>query len=148
MTRRTVAAVVGVALAVGLSGCAGSPSLDEATGARMQDGVVQIAELAAGGDIAGAASQLDALQAQLAEAVDGDLVSAARAARIQTAIDTVRADLDGLQAPAPEPEVTQPAPSPSPSEAEDSEKGDDKAKPDNSGPGSNSGKGKGKDKDD
>jgi hypothetical protein len=112
----------------------------------MQDGVVQIAQLAAGGDIAGAASQLDALQAQLAEAVDGDLVSAARAARIQTAIDAVRADLDGLQAPAPEPETTQPAPSPS--EAEDSEKGDDKAKPDNSGPGSNSGKGKGKEKDD
>lgn len=146
MTRRTLAAVVGVVLAVGLSGCAGSGSLDTATGARMQDGVVQIAQLAAGGDIAGAASQLDALQAQLAEAVDGDLVSAARAARIQTAIDAVRADLDGLQAPAPEPETTQPAPSPS--EAEDSEKGDDKAKPDNSGPGSNSGKGKGKEKDD
>ncbi|QIG39972.1 hypothetical protein G5T42_11155 [Microbacterium sp. 4R-513] len=161
MRHRLAAALAGSALVVALAGCGAQPTLDGTAAAGMQDSVVAVAQLAANGDAPGATAQLDQLQSQLDAAIDGDLVTAARAARIQDAIDAVRADLAALAAP-------QPAPSPSESETQlvdtggsddtgaDSGKSDsgksDSGSTDNSGsngndnkgPGNNNGKGSGK----
>ena len=91
--RRLAAALAGVALVAGLSGCA-TPALDDAAAAQFQESVVAIADSAAAGDLAGAVGGLDELQTELDAAIEADLVTAARAARIQAAIDAVRSDLD------------------------------------------------------
>src|SRR6478609_8046847 len=96
MGRRISAAVAGVVLVVGLAGCTGRAPLDSSAAAAMQDSVVAVAQLASHGDPNGANAQLDQLQTQLDSPITGDLVTAARAARIQTAIDAVRADLATL----------------------------------------------------
>ncbi|MFH8249367.1 hypothetical protein ACH3VR_03230 [Microbacterium sp. B2969] len=140
--QRFAAACAGAALAVALAGCAPQSSLDSAAGAQMQDAVVSVAQAAASGDPAGASTQLDGLQAQLDAAIHNDKVTAARAARIQTAIDAVRADLQALLAPPPAPEpsatpaVTQPS-------GTDDGGGDKGGGSDNSGPGNNNGNGNG-----
>jgi starvation-inducible outer membrane lipoprotein len=129
-----------ILLALLLSGCAGSPpALEAETSSTMQDSVVAIAEAAAGGDLQGAAVQLDELEALLAEAQAEGTVSATRAQSIQTAIDVVRADLEAA--------VRTPEPTPEPTEDPTEDPDDDS---DNSGPGNNNGKsgGKGEDKDD
>ncbi|TDN92125.1 hypothetical protein [Microbacterium sp. BK668] len=158
MSPRFAAAVAGGLLVVGLTACAPQSSLDAAAGASMQDTVVAVAELAANRDTAGATARLDELQSQLDAAIDGDLVTAARAARIQDAIDAVRADLAALS-------TTPPDPSPTPSETvqDDDGGGSDDVSDDggesggndsgpgdggssgngNSGPGNNNGNGKG-----
>jgi hypothetical protein len=140
MRQRIAAAVAGGLLVLGLAGCAGPSSLDSAASAGMQDSVVAVAQLAAKGDAAGATAQLDTLQSQLDAAVEGDLVTAARAARIQDAIDVVRADLAALVAP-------QPAPSPTESETavvDDSGSGNTDGGGDDGGSGGDDNSGKGK----
>jgi hypothetical protein len=139
---RLAAAVVGAALVAGLSGCA-SPALDESAGAQLQESVVAIADAAAAGDLAGAVGGLDELQTELDAAIAEDMVTAARAARIQAAIDAVRTDLASLQA------ATAPVETPAPVEPTDttgtsgtSGDGDSGGGGnDNSGPGNNNGNG-------
>lgn len=152
--RRFAAALAGAALVVGLAGCAATGPLDGSAAAAMQDSVVAVAQLAAGGDPNAANAKLDELQTQLDSAIDGDLVTAARAASIQNAIDAVRADLAALIAAATEPEPA-PAESTAPADTGSSQPtdsvGNTGATNPNTGPGnnngnpdSNNGKGKGK----
>ncbi|WP_243073913.1 hypothetical protein [Microbacterium sp. SS28] len=143
MIRRLAASAAAAAIVVAaLTGCA-SPSLDTSFGDQLQTSVVEVASAAAGGDLPGAIVQLDEVQAQLQEAIDAEAVTAARAARIQTAIDAVRADLEALVPPAPAP-----APEPAPVEpgTDGVDDGDQGNGNDNSGPGNNNGN-SGKDKD-
>ena len=136
---RLAAALAGVALVAGLSGCA-SPALDEAAGSQLQESVVAIADAAAAGDLAGAVGGLDELQTELDAAIAADRVTAARAARIQAAIDAVRTDLASLQA------ATAPVETPAPVEPTDTTgttgAGDTGGGGNaNSGPGNNNGNG-------
>jgi len=146
IAHRVAAALAGAALIAGLSGCA-SPAFDEAAAAQLQESVVAVAGSAAAGDLPGAVAGLDELQTELDAAVSADLVTAARAARIQTAINAVRSDLESLQAPAV---VETPAPveptAPVDTAGDDGGQGDDKGGGggnENSGPGNNNGNGNG-----
>lgn len=134
MPRALVATLAAAALVAGLSGCA-TPAVDGDAAGQFQDSVVAIAESAAAGDVAGAVGGLDELQTELNAAMEADLVTAARAARIQAAIDTVRSDLDALQAPAP---VETPA-SVEPTTAGGDTAGTGAGGNENSGPGNNNG---------
>ena len=137
--RRFAAALAGIALIAGLSGCA-TPALDQAAATQFQESVVAIADSAAAGDLTGAVAGLDELQTELNAAIDADLVTAARAVRIQAAIDVVRSDLEVLQA------APAPVESPAPVEATDTGEvpaGTGGGENDNSGPGNNNGNGNG-----
>lgn len=147
--RRISAALAGVVLVVGLAGCAGRGPLDSSAASAMQDSVVAVAQLASHGDPNGANAQLDQLQTQLDSAIAGDLVTAARAARIQTAIDAVRADLATLIAAPADPSSTQvTGDQPSDTTVTDGGSTNSNSGPGNSNgdPNGNSGKGKGKGK--
>jgi len=135
IAHRIAAALAGIALIAGLSGCA-APALDEAAAAQLQDSVLAVADSAASGDLPGAVAGLDELQTELDAAIDADLVTAARAAGIQTAINAVRADLESLQAPAvvETPAPVEPTSTPETGDTEDGGS-------DNSGPGNNNGNG-------
>lgn len=154
MTRRRIAsAVVAISLAAWLAGCS-APAIDSATGSALQDSVVAVAEQSAEGDNEAALAQLDELQSQLDAAIASDLITAARAARVQDAIDAVRADLEALVAPEPSPTPTEPADTGTDTSVDDSGGGGDSGSSgggggnENSGPGNNNGNdgGKGKDK--
>jgi len=102
-------AYIGVAVMVMLAGCAPSSpdDLDANRAVALQESVIGVATLAADGDIEGAVLALDALQADVDEAVAADELSAERLAIIQDAIDLVRVDLAGLvPEPSPSPSVT------------------------------------------
>jgi hypothetical protein len=129
-----------------LAGCTPAPTaLSEEVSTAMQSGVVAVAEAAAAGDSVSALARLDELQQKLDAALAAGEVSADRAAAIQTAIDTVRADLQ----PAPEPTV-EPVPEPTvePGVTDDGDDGNDNSGPGNNNGNGNSGNGKDKDKED
>jgi hypothetical protein len=146
MRRVTVTFVAAALTLAVLAGCTPAPTtLSEEISTDMQSGVVAVAEAAAAGDSVSALARLDELQQKLEAALAAGAVSAERAGAIQTAIDTVRTDLQ----PAPEP-VVEPSPTQT-AEPGVTDDGDD----DNSGPGNNNGNGnsgngkdKGKDKED
>ena len=103
-----------LALVIGmvLAGCASpAPELAAPTAETLQASVIEVAGLAADGDVTGALARLDELQGQLDDAVAADEVSATRATVILQAIDLVRVDLEAL--------VPEPSPTPSPSESEE-----------------------------
>ena len=102
------AAVLMLAAVLALAGCASTEptELDASAADQLQTSVVEVATLAADGDVTGAIEQLDALQAVLDDAVAANDVSVERAATIQAAIDSVRADLVAL-IPEPEPTPTE-----------------------------------------
>lgn len=126
-TRRSTAALVIGALLLMLTGCAApAPEIDPSTVERLTAGVLAVSTDAAAGDPTAASAELDGVQAELDAAIADDAITAARATRIQTAIDLVRADLVEALTPVPPTEATTPEPT-----------GD---QPDNKGPG-------GKDKD-
>ena len=103
-----LALVIGIVLA----GCASpAPELAAPTAETFQASVIEVADLAADGDVTGALARLDELQGQLDDAEAADEVSATRATVIQQAIDLVRVDLEAL--------VPEPSPTPSPSESEE-----------------------------
>lgn len=143
---RIAGALAVAALTVGLAACS-TPAIDSTTAAQLQDTVVAVAEHASSGDGAAAVAQLDELQAQLDSAVDADLITAARAARVQAAIDTIRADLEALAAPEPEATPAPEAPAETTPVDDGGGQGDDDGADgdgnDNRGPGNNNGKGKG-----
>ena len=145
ISHRFAVALAGAALIALLSGCA-SPTFDQTTATQLQESVVSVAESAAAGDFPGAVAELDELQTELDAAIEADLVTAARAARIQAAINVVRADLDVLVAPAAP--ATEPTPPTEPIDtggAEDSGNGNSgKNSNGNSGNGNGNGKENGK----
>ena len=148
IARGITGALAAAALAVVFAGCS-TPAIDPASASELQDSVVSVAEQAADGDNAAALTKLDELQAQLDQAVEADLITAARAARVQKAIDAVRADLEALVAPAPEPSPTPSAPAETGGDDNGGNSGnsgsgnDDNGGSDNSGPGNNNGNGNG-----
>lgn len=97
--RRARRAVVagGVALALGLSGCAAEPGYSAQTASTLQHGVLAVATAAHADDLAGAQAQLAALE-KLNDAARarGDMTEARHAA-IAASIAAVRADLAQLQ---------------------------------------------------
>ncbi|MCU1405096.1 MAG: hypothetical protein JWQ43_1399 [Glaciihabitans sp.] len=100
--RRVIAMGAGVVLGFSLlTSCAQSTDISDAAADRLQAGVVDVANLASGDDIAGAITALEALQQALAETTASGDVSAERSARIQELITVVRADLDGAVATTP-----------------------------------------------
>lgn len=138
--RRGVCAALGAGvLALALTACGDT---DATPTDALQTGVVAIADAAAAGDTTSALAEVDALQQQLTEALDDGTITADMAARIQAALDLVRADLTAL-IPVPDvsetPLVEEPA-------GEDSvvEEPDDEKVRNNNGNDGNSGKDKGK----
>lgn len=117
--RRCVAAVVGVSLLVGCS--TGTSGIDTTTSGEMQATVLAIAVSAATGAYPAAVTQLDGLQSRLDQALSTGQVGRDRGARIQAAIDQVRADLGGL--------VPMPVPVPSSSPTVAAAPSPDSAKP-------------------
>ncbi|MGO4689317.1 mucin-associated surface protein [Glaciibacter sp. 2TAF33] len=118
---RSRAALVAAGLVVivaSLTGCSNAPAdLDNATASRLQTGVFDVSTQAAGGDFAAAQSALGDVQGDLLAAAAAGTVSGARAARIQSAINLVGADLSAAieaskPTPAPAPAVTVEAPPP------------------------------------
>jgi DNA repair exonuclease SbcCD ATPase subunit len=96
--RRAATAVIATIIgAVALTGCA---KLDDAIASDFQDSVQLVANYSAESDTTSALAELDALQQKLDAAIASGDVSDERATAIQTAIDRVRADIDGIAAQA------------------------------------------------
>lgn len=124
-------------LTVGLlTGCSSKPAADlqVATAQKLQTRVLEVAQLAANKDYAGALRSLEQLNRDLGSAAANGEVSFARDQSIQNAINLVREDLTAaMPTPTPTPQPTQtvlipvpttivvpvpvPAPAPSPSPA-------------------------------
>jgi len=121
VSRRALALAVGVVIV--LAGCATqAPSdLDVETSGALQASVVEVATLAADGDVSGAIARLDTLQGEVDAAVASDALTDERAESIQEAIDEVRLDLEAL--------VPEPEPTPTPTEPEKPGKGHKPGKP-------------------
>lgn len=137
MTRRAGWLAPVLVLTLVFSGCAQADTdLTAESAGELQSLVVSVAETAATGDYAAAMAELDALQAALDTAWGHGDVSDERAARIQTAIDAVRADLvqaaesatpsapaeEPIESPAP---VTPVAPKPDQDEGDEDGSGDE-----------------------
>ncbi|MDP9027234.1 MAG: hypothetical protein M3N46_06710 [Actinomycetota bacterium] len=89
--------IAGATLCMALTACSSSPPLDSAAASSLQQGVRQVAVLAAAHDYSTALRQLHDLQSELTGATRAGRVTAARAVRIQSAIDQIQADLSALQ---------------------------------------------------
>jgi ribosomal protein S20 len=86
-----------------LAGCAQTTDLSKDAATSLQSSVRLVAEQAASRDYAAALASLDSLQSQLDGDIAAGLVSRDRGARIQAAIDLVRADLGPKATPSPTP---------------------------------------------
>ena len=158
MTRRAGWLAPVLVLTLVFSGCAQADTdLTAESAGELQSLVVSVAETAATGDYAAAMAELGALQAALDTAWGHGDVSDERAARIQTAIDVVRADLvqaaesatpsapaeEPIEGPGPVTPVAPVAPEPDEDEGDEDGSGDE----DNPGNGNdgngNSGNGNG-----
>ncbi len=126
-TRMPVLAAV-VLVSVMLAGCAPTTDLSKDAASSLQASVRLIAGQAASRDFAAALASLDSLQSQLDGDIAAGLVSRDRGARIQAAIDLVRADLGPRATPTP-------SPTPSPSPTKDKGPGGDKGPGKDRGPG-------------
>ena len=72
MSRRALALAVGVVIV--LAGCASpSPELATPISESLQSSVIEVADLAADGDVTGALARLDELQGQLDDAVAAEI---------------------------------------------------------------------------
>jgi hypothetical protein len=110
-----------------LSGCAPSDQKLSAVAARqLQASVLAVTRAAAAGDFAEAIASLDELEERLTEGTASGAIDPDRSARIQAAIDLVRADLT----------TAEPDPTPTPEEKP--------GKPGNPDPGKKGGPGKDK----
>lgn len=117
MRRPILRAMTIIALALGmLSGCAPAPAgITASAGKQLQAAVAAVTEAAAGGDIAAAITNLDALERRLREATASGAISADRSAKIDASISLVRADLTAAlppPSPTPTPTVTVQIPAP------------------------------------
>ncbi|GAB3037876.1 hypothetical protein GCM10027052_16070 [Parafrigoribacterium mesophilum] len=138
------------AVALGLlSGCAtDSPDMTVAAGKQLQAAVAAVSQAAAGGDIATAITNLDALERRLREATASGNISADRSAKIDASISLVRADLTAAlpppppPSPTPTPTVTVQIPAPGGNTGSDNsdDNGKDKGGGKDAGPGGKGGK--------
>lgn len=159
---RRGAVALAVAATIGLSGCvpAAQPDVEATLSAELTSAVSGVADTATTGDYSGALGRLDQLSASVDIAGADGRISAARLTTLQSAIATVRADLEALLAAAtqaeqstPEPAQTSEAPVESPAtqepvQQEDQPEQQEPEKQQPTGPGENNGKGPGSDKKD
>ncbi|MFB9749735.1 hypothetical protein [Leifsonia shinshuensis] len=94
--RRLPIAAAGVALALGLAGCAGGTYTTD-TASRLQHGVLSVVTAAGGKDYAGALAQLAALKQQNDAALKAGTIAADRHDAIAKSIAAVEADLTQLR---------------------------------------------------
>lgn len=94
---RLLSALIGVALALTLAGCAGTAT-DYSTpvASALQQQVLAATNAAAEGDYESALTRLDELEASVADALARGSISQARGDSILAAIALVRADLEAL----------------------------------------------------
>jgi hypothetical protein len=125
--RRTGTPVLAALVLVGgmLAGCAQTTDLSTDAATSLQGSVRLIAERAASRDYSAALESLDSLQSQLDGDIAAGLVSRDRGARIQAAIDLVRADLGPKATPTP---TATPSPSPAPTKGKGKGDGKDDGK--------------------
>ncbi|MEY9954262.1 hypothetical protein [Leifsonia sp. EB34] len=95
--RRLPIAAAGVALALGLTGCAGAPTYSAETASSLQHGVLSVATAANGKDYAGALTQLAAIQKRNDAALKAGTIAADRHDAIAKSIAVVQADLTALK---------------------------------------------------
>lgn len=159
---RRGAVAFAVAVTIGLSGCApaAQPDVESALSAELTSAVSGVADTATTGDYSGALGRLDQLSASVDAAGADGRISSERLTTLQSAIATVRADLEALLAaatqaeqPAPEPAQTSEAAVETPAtqepvQQEQPEEKQPEEKQQPTGPGENSGKGPGSDKKD
>ncbi len=159
---RRGAIALAVAATIGLSGCVptAQPDVEATLSAELTSAVSGVADTATTGDYSGALGRLDQLSASVDAAGADGRISAERLATLQSAIATVRADLEALLAAAtqpeqstPEPAQTSEAPVESPATQEpvqqqpgQQEEQQEPPKQQPTGPGENPGKGPGNDK--
>lgn len=157
---RRGAIALAVAATIGLSGCVptAQPDVEATLSAELTSAVSGVADTATTGDYTGALGRLDQLSASVDAAGADGRISAERRATLQSAIATVRADLEALLAAAtqaeqstPEPAQTSEAPVESPAtqepvQQEEQPEQQEPPKQQPTGPGENPGKGPGNDK--
>ncbi|QNE36705.1 hypothetical protein [Leifsonia shinshuensis] len=95
--RRLSIAAAGVALALGLAGCAGGGTYAADTASSLQHGVLGVATAANGKDYAGALSQLASLQQRNDAALKAGTIAAGRHDAIAKSLAAVKADLTQLK---------------------------------------------------
>ncbi|MFE4467785.1 hypothetical protein ACFRFH_03130 [Leifsonia sp. NPDC056824] len=95
--RRLPIAAAGVALALGLSGCAGGATYSQDTASTLQHGLLSVVTAAEGKDYAGALTQLAALQQKNDAALKAGTIAADRHDAIAKSIDAVKGDLTHLR---------------------------------------------------
>ena len=95
--RRLPIAAAGVALALGLAGCAGGATYSADAASTLQHGVLSVATAADGKDYAGALTQLAALQQANDAALKAGTIAADRHAAIAKSIAVVEGDLTQLR---------------------------------------------------
>ena len=95
--RRLSIAAAGVALALGLAGCAGGGTYAADTASSLQHGVLGVATAANGKDYAGALSQLASLQQRNDAALKAGTIAADRHDAIAKSLAAVKADLTQLK---------------------------------------------------
>lgn len=108
VARATSAGAALLLLIGALSGCAPSgQQLDTEVAGQLQASVLAVTSAAAAGDFSEAVAALDALEDRLREGTASGAIDPGRSARIQAAIDLVRADLAAADPqPTPTPEKT------------------------------------------
>ncbi|MFE4950612.1 hypothetical protein ACFQ9V_10965 [Leifsonia sp. NPDC056665] len=95
--RRLPIAAAAVALALGLSGCAGGSTYSADTASTLQHGVLSVATAAEGKDYAGALTQLASLQQRNDAALKAGAIAADRHDAIAKSLAAVKADLTHLR---------------------------------------------------
>ncbi|MEN2736330.1 hypothetical protein ABCS02_00940 [Microbacterium sp. X-17] len=95
--RRLPIAAAGVALALGLTGCAGGGTYSADTASTLQHGVLSVATAASGKDYAGALTQLAALQQRNDAALKSGAIAPDRHDAIAASLAAVKADLTQLK---------------------------------------------------
>ncbi|PNI07321.1 hypothetical protein CXX84_17255 [Arthrobacter sp. AFG7.2] len=101
-----LAALLGTAL---LAGCSAPRDLDDAVASQLQTRVAAAKQLATAQDFPAALAELQQLNQEVAAASDQGKVSQERKTRIETAISTIRAELEAAVAPAPQPAPSAPS---------------------------------------
>src|SRR5688572_7788261 len=142
MRIRAALAAASVAVVVGLAGCAAEPEpeLTTAQAQAFRSQVVAIADTSSRGEYANALAALDALQAEVDQAVTDGELAGDREQRIREAMALVRTDLEAAIAAIPAEPEPEPAPAAPPADDDGDDDGDD-GDDDDSGPG-NSDEGK------
>lgn len=101
-----LAACLGMSL---LAGCSATPDLDGGVAGELQTRVAAAKQLTAQQDFPAALAELQALGQDVTTAASQGRMSEQRKARIEAAINAIKADLEAALTPAPSPTQTPPA---------------------------------------